>query len=123
LKGKYAKFLAQIVLTAADTGPSIFVGRGAHLIISREKVLAVRIIASMEFRVRRVATIMKAGYKETERKLMEMDKEQRNFFKKFYGKTGSSPYESDIVINRDFLEDKHVIAKIIVEAYQGKFPK
>jgi len=123
LRSKYAKSLAHFVFVSARTEPCIFVGRGAHLIIQRDKVLAVRIIGSLEYRIKRVASIMKTGYKETERRLMEMDKEQRRFFKSFYGKTGSSPYEFDMVITRDFLEDKHEIAKIIVSAYQGKFFK
>jgi cytidylate kinase len=123
LRSAYARALIKAMFVCAQECPCIFVGRGAHLVLPRDKILAVRIIASMEFRIKRVSGIMKSGYKETERKLMEIDREQKEFFKKLYGKTGSSPYEFDLVINRDFLEDKAIIAYIIMEAYRKKFQK
>ncbi len=123
LKGKYVKGLAKVILWAAKGQPCIFVGRGAHLILPRAKVLAVRIIAPIEFRIKRVSTMMKAGYSETERILKKLDKEQKEFFKKLYGKTGSSPYEFDLVLNREFIEDINTVSNIIVDAYKGKFIK
>lgn len=123
LRSKYAKALASIIFWAARTGPSIFVGRGAHLMLPRDKVLAVKIIAPIEYRAKRVSAIMKTGYLETERKLREFDKDQKAFFKKLYGKSSSSPYEFDMVINRVFLEEIDVIADTIISAYKGKFKK
>src|SRR5512137_2177116 len=58
IKSDYAKHLFSSVYAIAALGPTIFVGRGVHLLLSREKVLAVRIISSPHFRVERLVSVM-----------------------------------------------------------------
>jgi hypothetical protein len=41
----------------AATGSTIFVGRGTHLILPRDRVLAVRLICSDAFRTERLASL------------------------------------------------------------------
>ncbi len=55
----YVKNLISAVFTFANMGSSIFVGRGAHLILPRDRVLAVRIICSNEYRIARLADIFR----------------------------------------------------------------
>ncbi|MGB5746889.1 MAG: cytidylate kinase family protein, partial [Desulfobacterales bacterium] len=54
----YVKNLISAVFTFSNMGSSIFVGRGAHLILPRDRVLAVRIICSDKFRIERLAGIL-----------------------------------------------------------------
>jgi len=117
----YIKHLALAIYSFADSGSTIFVGRAAHLILPREKVLAVRFISSMEHRARRVAQILQVEVKTAQKILKEKDKVQRDFFKKIFQKKEASPSEFDLVINCDYLNDPEWAADIVYKAYRSKF--
>lgn len=119
--GDYLRRLACAVYSIADSGPTIFVGRGTHLILPREKTLAVRFISSKEHRINRVAKILGVEKPVAEKTLEEEDKNQRNFFKKNFGKKDASPYEFDLVINCDHLKNPIWSADIVYKAYISKF--
>jgi cytidylate kinase len=121
VKSDYARQLAKSAIALADLEPTIFVGRGVHLIFPRERVLAVRCICSQEFRVKRLASQLSIGQKDAENRLREIDKEQRDFFKRIYQKKDASPYEFDLVINRDYLSDAEDAAAVVACAYERKF--
>jgi cytidylate kinase len=117
----YVKNLIGAVFTFASMGSSIFVGRGAHLILPRDRVLAARIICSDEFRIERLAAILDVEETEAERLLHQIDHEQRAFFKKVFGKKDASPYEFDLVINSDFINASNAAADIVAFAFKEKF--
>jgi hypothetical protein len=119
--GDYMRHLISSVYSIADDGPTIFVGRAAHLILPRDRVLAVRFISSKEHRVKRVAGIMNIGEMAAEKKLVEEDKRQADFFKKNLKKKQASPYEFDLVINRDYISEVGWAADLVEHAYKLKF--
>jgi len=117
----YVKNLISAVFTFANMGSSIFVGRGAHLILPRDRVLAVRIICSDKFRIERLADILDVEEDEAEKLLHQIDREQRAFFKKSFGKKDASPYEFDLIINSDFIVEPGGAAEIVAQAFKEKF--
>ena len=117
----YLRLLAKSVIALASFEPSIFVGRGIHLVLPREQVLAVRLICSDEYRVQRLAGIMKTTETEAIKRLAVIDKEQREFFKNVYQKKDASPYEFDLVINMDHIHEPARAAKIVACAFEQKF--
>ena len=119
--GDYLRYLAYAVYSIADSGPTIFVGRGTHLILPREKTLAVRFISSKDYRVNRVAEILDVEEPLAIKTLEEEDKKQRNFFKTNFGKKDASPYEFDLVLNCDHLSNPIWSADIVYKAYLSKF--
>lgn len=119
--GDYMRHLVEAVLKVAETGPTIFVGRATHLILPRKNVMAVRFISSRDHRIRRVADILNVSVKEAAKKLDQEDKLQRDFFKKNFNKKDASPYEFDMVINRDFIRDAQDAAELVHQAYIRKF--
>ena len=62
-----------------------------------------------------------AELKEAEKMLGKIDKEQRDFFKKVFGKTDASAGEFDMVINCDFISEPQQAAEIVAGAYKQKF--
>jgi hypothetical protein len=118
----YIRNFISAVFTLAEVGTTIFVGRGTHLILPRDRVLAVRCICSDDFRIRRLAALLGIDAKEAEKALKRMDKEQHNFFKKAYGKTETPAYEFDLVINCDHIKEPGAAAEIVAQAFRGKFP-
>lgn len=121
IKSDYAKHLFSSVYAIAALGPTIFVGRGVHLLLSREKVLAVRLISSHPFRVKRLVKLMNISEAEAARQISELDRQQAAFFKEVYNKKDASPYEFDLVINCDYIQEPQTAAQIILTAFKGKF--
>jgi len=121
IMSEYMKNLISAVFTFANLGSSIFVGRGAHLILPRDRVLAVRIICSNKYRIARLANILDVEETEAEKLLHQIDQEQHAFFKKGFGKKDASPYEFDLVLNSDFITEPEGAADVIKCAFKEKF--
>jgi len=121
IKSDYSRHLINVVISLAGLEPTIFVGRGTHLIIPRDRVLAVRFICSDEHRIKRLSGILKVKEKEVASKLPQLDKEQRTFFKKVFGKKDAVPYEFDMVINCDYIKNTQDAADIVEQAFKKKF--
>jgi cytidylate kinase len=121
IKSDYAKHLFSSVYAIAALGPTIFVGRGVHLLLSREKVLAVRIISSDQFRIQRLVSLMNISKEEAAKQISELDRQQAAFFKQVFNKKDASPYEFDMVINCDCIKEPRSAAEIILSAFRTKF--
>jgi cytidylate kinase len=117
----YTRHLFSSVYAIAALGPTIFVGRGVHLLLSREKVLAARIISSERFRVQRLVSLMNISKEEAAKQICELDRQQAAFFREVYNKKDASPYEFDMVINCDFIKEPRFVAEIILSAFREKF--
>lgn len=117
----YIQNFISALFTFADMGSTVFVGRGIHLILPRDRVLAVRVICSDRTRISRLAKILDLEEKEVQKILNHSDKEQSEFFKKAFGKKDASPYEFDIVINSDFITSPEGAAEIVALAFKEKF--
>ena len=101
----YLRNLVNAVYSLAAVGSTIFVGRGTHLILPRDRVLAVRLICSDEFRIERLASLLKIDTAEAARTLVKIDREQTGFFKKAYSRKDAPASEFDLVVNFDHLGD------------------
>ena len=121
VKSDYTKHLVNAVFILAYSEPTIFVGRGAHLILPRDRVLAVRFISSKEHRAKRLARILAVKEGVALSKLEELDIEQRDFYSNVYGKKGASPYEFDIAINCDYIQEPEYAAEIVDQVFKKKF--
>lgn len=115
--------LFRTILSFATLEPSIFVGRGAYLLLPREQILAVRFIASDERRIKRLVNLLNITEKEAANNLDQTDKEQRLFFKQVYGKKSITPDEFDMVINFDYIHKPRWAAEIVAQAFKEKFDK
>jgi len=117
----YLRKLFSAVMTLADTESTIFVGRGTHLILPRDRVLAVRLISSRAYRIRRVSDILGVSEDDARKELDAADKEQRRFFQKAFGKKDAPPSEFDLIINCDFLHQPEWAVDVIHQAFLNKF--
>jgi cytidylate kinase len=117
----YSRHLISAVFAIAGLEPTVFVGRGAHLILPRERVLAVRCIGSDDYRAKRIAEIMHISRSEARKKLPGLDKEQAAFFKKVFAKDEAPAYEFDMVINLDHFANPGDVADIVTLAFNKKF--
>ena len=117
----YSRHLFQTVLAVATLSSTVFVGRGTHLILPRDRVLAVRCICSRGYRVERIAAIMDISKDEAQKQLVDIDKEQAAFFRKVFGRKSAQPDEFDMVVNLDHFNDPSDVAEIVALAFHRKF--
>ena len=117
----FSRKLFSTVITLAESEPTIFVGRGTHLILPRDRVLAVRCISAKEFRIKRVADILGVSASAAKKELEAADQEQRRFFKKTFNKKDAPPEEFDLIINCDFMHQPELAADVIHQAFISKF--
>jgi cytidylate kinase len=117
----YLRNLANAVYSMATIGSTIFVGRGTHLILPRERVLAVRLICSDSFRAERLASLLKIDAEEAGKTLTKIDREQKAFFKKAFGRKDAPASEFDLVINFDHLGDPRLAADLVARSFRKKF--
>ena len=121
IKSDYSQHLFRAVLAIAGLTPTIFVGRGSHLILPRERIMAIRFISSDKYRIRRLVSIFNVKEEDAASSLDRFNKEQSAFFKKVFGKKAASPYEFDMVINCDHIKDPHSAAEVVETAFRKKF--
>lgn len=121
IKSDYTRHLFSSAIAMSGLGPTLFVGRGIHLLLPRDQVLAVRFICSDGRRIRRLSDILGASEDEVQGQLGRMDREQRDFFRSVYGKKEASPYEFDMVIHCDFIRNPSWAAGIVIRAFREKF--
>ncbi len=117
----YLRNLASAVYSLATLGSTVFVGRGTHLILPRERVLAVRFICSDTFRIERLASLLNISKDEAVKTLVKIDREQQAFFRKAYGKKDAPASEFDLVVNFDHLSSPKLAADLVRRAFCAKF--
>ena len=117
----YLRNLVNAVYSIATLGATVFVGRGTHLILPRDRVLAVRLICSDRFRIARLASLLKVDTAEAEKTLAKIDREQTAFFKRAFGKKDAPGSEFDLVINFDHLSDPRLAADVVARCFRKKF--
>ncbi len=120
-ENEYIQQLAKTVTALAHTEPTIFVGRGTHLILPRHTILSVKLICSRKRRIERLSKMLGVDEGEAEKRLNTMDDEHHEFFKAVYLRKKVSSDEFDLVINMDFINSGYQVAQIIVCAFEHKF--
>ncbi|MDD9304882.1 MAG: cytidylate kinase-like family protein [Desulfobacter sp.] len=121
LKNDYVKQLAKTVTALSHTEPTIFVGRGTHLILPRHIILSVQLVCSRKHRIEKLADMLGIDKGEAERRLNIIDEEHHEFFKAVYLREKTSSDEFDLIINMDHIKSVHQIAQVIASAFEQKF--
>jgi hypothetical protein len=120
IKSDYARSLSELVYSLAGFGGALFVGRGIHRILPRDRVLAVRFIADRKHRIKRLRHILKVTARDADKLIDQLDAEQKRYFKKIFGRTQVLPEEFDLVINLDFISDPQSAADIVALAFEQR---
>jgi hypothetical protein len=115
--GRYDYFrkLSKTILTIARQGPAIFLGRGTAMILPQTIGLRVKIIGSLEHRVRRFGEVAGLGPDEARRRIERIERERESFLGTHFPKRPPGELSQDLVINMDRLSVE-VAAEIIAKA-------
>ena len=96
---QYLKHLVKVILTIGRHGNAVILGRGAHLILPPEGVLRVRVIASLEERIKNVMAEIGCSRDEARGRIITVDAGRKAFIRKYFHADIDDPAHYDLVIN------------------------
>ena len=104
LQGDYRKEdyfyrLSETVLTVARQGPAVFLGRGADLVLPRERGLRVRFIAPLEVRIAAYADEHGCSPEAARIEIARIEHEREVLFSRQFGHRKADPTRFDLLIN------------------------
>lgn len=112
---QYHEGLLTTLACLAKHGSAILVGRGGNFILNKEPAgLNVRITASPEVRVQRLAERWEVSPEEAQRRMHDNDEEKKKFIRHYYWHEYDDGRYYDVTYNTD-----RIPAGIIVSSIQG----
>jgi cytidylate kinase len=119
---KYVAYLSRVVLAVARRGHAVFVGRGAQFLLPRQEILAVRLIASPRYRLRRIMERMKMDEAKARRYASEVDQGRQEFIKRFFHHDSADDHLYDLVINVEQFGTPGTVAEILAAVGREPLP-
>jgi cytidylate kinase len=119
---KYVAYLGRVVLTAAHGGHAIFIGRGAQFLLPRREVLAVRAVASPEYRLRQIIEQTGMAESDARRHMLEVDVGRREFVKQFFHHDIDDPHLYDLVIDVERTGKTGAVDEILAAVHAESSP-
>ncbi len=118
----YIKHLHRIVLSMAQLGGVILVGRGGNFILGLNRGFHIRVIAPVERRVENLRLYRRVSVHEAEKMITDSDKERREFVKKVFDREIDDPTGYDLIVNTAHLDVEDLLP-VVAEAVMAKFKK
>lgn len=118
----YARHLFYSAFFLAHMESTIFVGRGIHLMLPRNRVFAVRFVSSRERRINRLVDALGVDENKAVQLLNQAEKEQREFFQMVHQKDAAPADEFDLVMNLDYISDPETAANVVAMMFKNRFP-
>ncbi len=109
----YFKHLSEVVLSVAQHGNAVIVGRGAHFILGEKSGVRVRIISSTKTRIRRIMEELNIDENKAARLIKKNDMEKGSFVNMHFGENIDNPDNFDLVINTDEVTFDEAAAMIV----------
>jgi cytidylate kinase len=100
---QYLHHLTRVLLSIAQYGEAVIVGRGAHLILPAESGVRVRIVAPLTARIQRFMQQHGCVEKRAAELLAERDKDQSEFLQRHFRSKPDDPRAYDVVLNAENL--------------------
>lgn len=109
---EYRRHLVNVILSIARKS-GVIVGRGAHLILSKHRVLRVRVVASPDTCAMRVAKRENIALAQASDWVKRANEGRADFFKKMFNRSINDPTAFDLVINTDHI-DAEIATQLIL---------
>jgi len=118
-KSDYLKSLTKTIGSILKYGETIIVGRGANVIVGKDRGFHLRVTASKENRARTVAERLGISYDNAYAQIEESDKKKGSYFKKSFGVDIDDLTLYDLLISTDNLSVDDVV-ELALLAYGKK---
>jgi len=112
-KNDYFQRLTDALFYIARDGPAVFIGRAADLILPRSKGLRVRVIASLNHRVRGFAERNGVAFNEAAKQVNRISRDRRNFIGKYFNIRDDEPTRFDLLLNVECFSPAQAVETIL----------
>jgi len=102
-KDEYFSRLTEAIIAIAQQENAIFVGRGANFILPAEWGLSVRIVAPLDYRLRRVMETENLDERAARKRIAELESQRAEFLARHFGRWPYDPRRYDMVLNASSL--------------------
>jgi cytidylate kinase len=96
---KFLFHLNKVISTVKSHGNAVILGLGAQYILPTEKTFRVRLIGSLESRLKRIMDARGCSRQEAEKYATTTEADRRAFVQKFFKADSTNPYDYDLIIN------------------------
>jgi cytidylate kinase len=96
---RYLIQLTKVLVTIAQYGNAVILGRGANYLLPPEKGLRVRVVASMELRRKRLMQLRNYDEKTAAQAIAEQDRSRQEFLRHHFRCGDDEPCHYDVVLN------------------------
>lgn len=110
----YNEYLYKVVLSIAELGGVILMGRGGNFILGPRKGLHVRVVCPDSVRIENLCRYKQVTTKEARELIEQTDKARRAFIQRLFHQDIDDPQHYDLVLNTGMLSMESAVA--IVEA-------
>jgi cytidylate kinase len=109
----YYRYLVKVVLSISRMG-GVILGRGAHIILGKEKAFRVRITGSLKQCAKRVAEREHLDLEQARRRIVEVDHERAEYVRRIYGSGVDDACMYDLVLNSDRYNREQMVELILI---------
>jgi cytidylate kinase len=101
VRNDYFRRLCETLLSLARQAPSVFLGRGADLVLPQGRGFRVRLIAALDSRTRRYAEWNDLSAEEAKLEIERIERQRADFFRHHFQVDASDPLRHDLTVNLD----------------------
>jgi cytidylate kinase len=114
---KYLRYLIMVMVTIAEHGQAIIVGRGGNFVLTSRKGLRVMITAPLDWRAKQIAERQNTTLKEAKKIIAEVDEDRLGYLHHYFHRDANDLSAYDLVINVAIMSREAVI-EIIISAIE-----
>ena len=119
---RYLHHLLQVLLTIAEHGRAVIIGRGAHLVLPPERGVRVLITAPLETRVNNLVEEHGLSRSEARKQVEQRDSERERWLRHFFKAEANDPTCFDLVLNTGTWRVEEA-AEIVIRALEVRLGK
>ena len=116
----YVTNLSKVLLTLAQHGNAVIIGRGAQFILDPAHTLRIRVVAPIELRIDRVAKRDGIDRTDARSKILRVDSDRAAFVRRHFDEDIADPLRYDLVLSTEKLSAE-ACAGLVVSAYRSRF--
>lgn len=117
--GDFFAHLSKVLLTLAQHGGTVILGRGAGFLIPPDMCLRVLLVAPLDARIKNFAEKHRLSAEEAKRRIVRIESDRRAYVRKYFHAELLDPTRFDLVVNPAHLSIGG-IAATIVAAWEDK---
>ncbi len=118
--GVYIRHLMKVVSVIGKHGQAVIVGRGANFILPPNERLAIRVIAPLTTRMKKVADEFGVTLEEAKRRVINREAKRAAFVHQAFHAEVNDPLNYDLVLNTDKLTIDAAVGAVVGLVIGGK---